>query len=555
MEEKKYYDAAVVGAGPAGLSAAVYLARAGLDTLVLEREGAGGRMNLTYEIANYPGFDAISGRELAQRMEKQARGLDVTFLYADVTGIEHAEDGFAVITDKGRMHCAGIIIATGAAPRRAEFDGEEKFTGRGVSYCAVCDADFFSRREVFTVGGGLAACEEGLYLSDIAERVHMIVRSDGLSCPDALREKIYARENINVHTDCEIMSVRGEDKPTAVTVRNRLTGEQRVFERNDGYGIFVFAGSSPGSAPFKNMAETDEKGYIITDESLATSEGGGIYAAGDVRKKELRQVVSACADGALAAHGVEKYIRAERASRGSVLPDGARSSAEKKTRGIEGSGASAHNCSDAVFAYASYDSDNAGERTAGGANDGALEKVGVTLEVHAGDDTESERLKVLIFDICSRSDGVTYREKDAQGEEHLPFVKIIPEGREAVLTFYGVPSGYEYDSFLSCIGSAAQYRTLSREHCFFAEKIKKPIVVQVLVTSSCPACPATVEALGQAAAISENIVAQVYDAAFFTDVREHYGISSVPCLTLNGETAAFGSMDFSALEKTLESRL
>ncbi len=301
------YDAAVVGGGPAGLTAAMYLARADFDVIVLEREVPGGQVAATYEVANYPGVRACSGYELAQTMRQQAEEFGSRFSSANVREIERQGALWELKAGEERIRARSVILAMGAAARKAGFVGETEFAGRGVSYCAACDGAFFRGKEIFVVGGGVAAVEEGIFLTRFASKVTLIVRRDRLSCPPSAAARLEKCPGISVDFCTQIKEVRGADTVQEVVFTDTRTKRERVRKAEEGFGVFVLAGRVPDTSWLPTQIARDENGYLLTDENGATGTEG-IYAAGDVRRKKLRQIATAVADGAVAAAELEHYL-------------------------------------------------------------------------------------------------------------------------------------------------------------------------------------------------------------------------------------------------------
>lgn len=305
------YDVIIIGAGPAGLSAGLYAARAKLKTLILEKEKAGGQIVTTAEIANYPGAaENSSGPSLVERMVDQAEEFGAKMVTDTVVDINLDDKIKTVKGEKEEYKAKTIIIATGAEPRLIGCPGEEEFTGRGVSYCATCDADFFTDLEVYVMGGGDTAVEEAIYLTKFARKVTIIHRRDELRAAKSIQERAFANDKIDFLWDSVIKEIKGEGIVNSIVVENTKTGEQtEIFaDEDDGtFGIFVFIGYLPNTKLFEDKLELAEGGYIKTDADMKT-EIPGVFAAGDVREKSLRQVVTATADGAIAAVQSERYI-------------------------------------------------------------------------------------------------------------------------------------------------------------------------------------------------------------------------------------------------------
>jgi thioredoxin reductase (NADPH) len=299
------YDIIIIGGGPAGLSAGLYAARSKAKTLILEKGKWGGQAATTEELENYPGsIEQPTGPEITARMKRQAEEFGAETKVEPVVKLELEGKIKKVITDSTEYEAKTVIVATGAKPKLLGCPGELEFRGKGVSYCATCDADFFTDLRVVVVGGGDSAVQEAIYLTKFAEKVTIIHRRDELRAAKSLQDKAFANEKINFIWDSVVEEVKGDGIVEKVVVKNKKTGEISEVETD---GVFIFVGYDPVSELVKGLLETDQKGYIITDEEMQTSVEG-VFAAGDVRKKMLRQVVTAAADGAIAAVKAEHYI-------------------------------------------------------------------------------------------------------------------------------------------------------------------------------------------------------------------------------------------------------
>jgi thioredoxin reductase (NADPH) len=308
-KEEGIYDAIIIGGGPAGLTAGIYLSRARMNTLLIEKALPGGQAILTEIIENYPGFPlGITGPELMQKMEEQAVGFGLKIEYGEVEEIkikEGKEDKVRIVKINNKEHkTLTIILASGAEASKLEVPGEEELRGRGVSYCATCDAPFFKDQKIVVVGGGDTAIEEALYLTKFVREAIIIHRRGRLRATRILQERVFSNKKINFAWGSVVIKILGKEKVEGVLVQNKKTGEEREISCQ---GIFVFVGNIPNSKFFNELIKLDKKGYILTDDNMMTSQEG-IYACGDVRKKLLRQVVTACGEGATAAFAAQKYI-------------------------------------------------------------------------------------------------------------------------------------------------------------------------------------------------------------------------------------------------------
>ncbi len=299
-------DLIIVGGGPAGLTSAIYSARALIDTVVIEKMLPGGQPILTSFIENYPGFpEGISGPELAERLESQARRFGAKIITSQpVEEVLQVDKGFEIKTEEGSFFSKAVIIATGTSPRKLNVPGEETFTGRGVSYCAVCDGAFYKDKVVAVVGGGDSAIVEAIYLTRFASKVYVIHRRDQLRAEKILQERAFANSKITFIWNTVIQSIEGGKKVELLKLKNLKTEEVSDLPVD---GLFVYIGSIPNSSMVRNLVELDENGFIITDNSMRTNIPG-LFAAGDVRSNTFRQLATAVGDGAIAANSAEKYL-------------------------------------------------------------------------------------------------------------------------------------------------------------------------------------------------------------------------------------------------------
>lgn len=307
----KKYDLVIIGAGPAGLAAGLYGGRARLNTLIIEKQKNGGQIVITSEIENYPGcLDEETGPSLIDRMVKQTEKFGVDHVFDTVTDLDFSGDEKIIKCLHEEYSAKAVILATGANPIPIGCPGEKELSGKGVSYCATCDAAFFEDFEVYVVGGGDSAVEEAMYLTKFARKVTIIHRRDELRAAKSIQEKAFANEKLDFMWDTVVDEIKGEEIVESMVVRNLKTGETKeIFaDPDDGvFGIFVFIGYKPSTELFKGKVDMDERGYVITDPDMKTNVPG-VFAAGDLRVKSLRQVVTACADGAIAAVQAGKYI-------------------------------------------------------------------------------------------------------------------------------------------------------------------------------------------------------------------------------------------------------
>ena len=305
MSEEKIYDVVIIGAGPAGMTAAVYTSRANLATLMIERGIPGGQMANTEEVENYPGFDTILGPELSTKMFDHAKKLGAEYAYGDVTEIIDGEEFKTIKSGTKEYKTRAIIITTGAEYKKMGVPGEKELGGRGVSYCAVCDGAFFKQKNLVVVGGGDSAVEEGVYLTRFADKVTIVHRRDKLRAQKILQDRAFANDKIDFIWNATVKEINeANGKVGSVTLQSTVDGTESEFTTD---GVFVYIGMLPLTKPFESLGILNDAGYILTNDNMETTIPG-IFAAGDVREKSLRQIVTATGDGSIAAQAVQHYV-------------------------------------------------------------------------------------------------------------------------------------------------------------------------------------------------------------------------------------------------------
>lgn len=301
---EKIYDVIIIGAGPAGMTSSIYASRANLDVLMVEKKYPGGQMLSTAEIENYTGYENITGPDLSEKMFEHSKKFGTDFVFGEIKKVK-IENNIKILEISGKTYKAkSIIIATGTQARLLGIEGEKEFTSKGVSYCAVCDGAFFKGKNVVVIGGGDSAIEESLYLANLVNKVTVVHRRDELRAQKILQDRAFKKKNIEFCWDSIPVKINGEKKVTGIEVKNLKTNEIKKIEAE---GIFIYIGMIPQTEVFKDLNILDEKGYVIADENMLTSVEG-VFVAGDVRQKEIRQVVTATSDGAIAAQSAYKYI-------------------------------------------------------------------------------------------------------------------------------------------------------------------------------------------------------------------------------------------------------
>ena len=539
MDNKNLYDVAIIGGGPAGLTAALYLARACYRVIVLEKEKFGGQITITSEVVNYPGIEITDGKTLTEKMRVQAQNFGAEFKLAEVTSINMDNDVKEIETTKGKIQCLGVLLATGAHPRMIGFEGEAEYKGHGVAYCATCDGEFFTGKDIFVIGGGFAAAEESVFLTKYAKHVTILVREEDFTCAKATADETKANKDITVLYNKEVVRVEGDGVLRSITWKDLISGEETTHKvEDDTFGVFVFAGYEPETSLVKGLAEIDERGYIITDKSQMTTREG-LFAAGDVCIKPLRQVVTAVGDGALAATELEKYVVKMHKKTG-LVP-------EQPVR--EGS-ATSHNITPASVKPATEDNGNAlftSDMLAQlNAVFGKMEsKLVLSLGLDSRD--SSNELKHYMEELAKLTDKLSVRLEENVDEKEAPYVKVCREdGSYSGLAFHGIPGGHEFTSFiLGLYNVAGPGQQIEDDIKSKIEAVDKETKIKLMVSLTCTMCPDLVVAAQRIASLNPKVSTEVYDLNHFPDLRDKYQIMSVPCMVINDGKPNFGKKDIS----------
>ena len=532
----KLYDVVVVGGGPAGLTAALYLARARYRVLLLEKSRFGGQIAITEAVVNYPGIEKISGTELTETIRRQGEAFGAEYLQAEATGFDLSGNIKTVETTAGSYQCLGLLLATGAHPRKAGFRGEDAYQGRGVAYCATCDGEFFTGKEIFVIGGGYAAAEESIFLTRFARHVTVLIRKEDFSCAASLAEEARNHEKITVLTNTVMEEVDGQQGLTYARYRNTRSGEVTEYRSEEPFGVFVFTGYAPATDQLKGIVELDDRGYLLTDQAQQTNIPG-VFGAGDVCVKPLRQVVTATADGALAATELEKYvadIQRKTGLRSTVTPKSISKHSAKVT-------------STSLF------DEKMAEELKGLFS--AMERP-LLLRLYLDSRPISRELESFVQSLAALSKRLTVEVAQKQAHEsYAPCVKVcLADGTETGLAFHGVPGGHEFTSFvLGLYNAAGPGQAISSETRERIQKIKKPVDLKILVTLSCNMCPDLVKSAQRIAAENPNVTAEVYDIHHFEGLKNQYQIMSVPCMIMNDQALTFGKKTIEEILSMIES--
>lgn len=539
------YDVIVVGAGPAGLSAAIYAARARFKVLVLEKEKLGGQITITSEVVNYPGIERIDGATLTERMRKQAENFGAEFKMAKVLDMDLTQDIRVVKTDKGDLKALGVVLALGANPRMIGFQGEETFKGRGVAYCATCDGEFFTGMDVFVIGGGYAAAEEAVFLTKYAKKVTIIVREDDFTCAGSVADKAREHEKIEVHYHTEIVEAAGDTLLRTAKFRDIKTGEEWQFDAPEGktFGIFVFAGYVPDTRWIQGKVSLNHDGYILTDPDQMT-DIPGIYGAGDVCVKNLRQVVTAVSDGAIAATSLEKYV----ADMWEKLGIEKREEPVKTDHKADAHSEESMEGDELITSEMKLQLKDLF---------GKFERK-VTVKALLNKSSLAFQMEGFLKELSGISDQVeclvSWESEETTTDEKLPAICVLKEdGTESGLRFYAIPGGHEFNSFvIGLYNVAGPGQAISPEEAQRIKEIKKPVDIIVAVSLSCTMCPTTVMSAGRIAAENEMVNAWTYDLNLYPELKERYQIMSVPCMIINQKRVEFGKKSLEDLLNILE---
>ena len=551
MSRDDLYDVIVVGGGPAGLTAGLYLARARYRVLILEKDDFGGQITITNEVVNYPGVGRTTGRALTQTMRRQAQDFGAEFLSAEAIGLDVHGDVKTVHTSRGDLKAFGILLATGASPRKLGFEGEFEYAGRGVAYCATCDGEFFTGKEVLVVGGGFAAAEESVFLTTYASKVTVLVREQDFTCDATVAAAAKNNPKIDVRYQVELQGVTaGQGGLREAAILNRATGQTETWRPADGgtFGVFVFAGYVPATDLVRGVVELDDYGYVVTHGYLETSVPG-VYAAGDLRAKNLRQVVTATADGAIAAVELERYAKRMSEKTGLMPQRPAsyvyeQSTAKANAASLDDTApapAPAKRSADAAAAA------NAVKKSSELFSDATRQQLNVvfsrmsrpvTLALELDDTPLSTELRGFIDALVALSGGKLKStvvdgeyKKDDTGRAVFdvdsvlpaarPCVRMVVDGEPTGLAFHGVPSGHEFNSFvLGLYNVAGPGQPLGDDLIDRSRSITDPLDIMVLVSLTCTMCPETVLASQRIASLNPAVRAEAYDVAHFPELRD-----------------------------------
>ena len=547
------YDLVIIGGGPAGISAGIYAGRAKLKTLIVEKDNVGGQIKSTHEMVNYPGILHTTGHEYMETLKKQALEFNVKFKEDEVLDLDLNNDIKIIKTKNEDIQARAVIFATGASPKKLGFKGEQEFTGRGVAYCATCDGEFFKDLDVFVIGGGYAAAEEALFLTKFAKKVTIAVRKGEFSCAKSIVDKVNANSKIEVLYNTEIEEAGGDGLLSFARFKNNKTGETFEYQasKEDGtFGIFVFIGYKPQTDLLKGKVELDEQGYVLTGNNMQTNIEG-VYAAGDLRPKSLRQVVTAVADGAIAATNAEKYVAEQKHRLG--IED------EEVVEEVKKEEVTKTTTENSVPNNVDINDTNRKSNLLNDALRGQIKSIlgmmqdEVTL-VSIVDESNAKSIEFmdLILDMASLGDklNVEIYKKSENPEmeakinaDKLPVVALLDKDKKySGVKFHGVPGGHELNSFILAIYNlAGPGQAIDEDVLKEIKSIDKKTNLKVVVSLSCTLCPDVVVASQRIAMENENVETEMVELSLFEDIKKKYRIMSVPAIIVNDEKIHFGA--------------
>lgn len=548
MADEHLYDLIIVGAGPAGLSAGLYAGRATLDTLILEGDTVGGQVTTTSVVYNYPAVEKVDGTQLMNKMQKQVADFGVAIQHDQVAKYQLDGEVKVLVGKSGQeYHARSVIIATGAKPRKVGFPGEDEFRGRGVAYCSTCDGDLFTGLQIFVVGGGYAAAEEADYLSRFGKHVTVLVRSDHFKCPPLMAARALNNPKVSVEYNTEIKQVTGDDYVTAATLVNNKTGKETVYHVDEGdntFGIFIYVGTQPATKDLQGITDLDDHGYIKAGADGSTNVDG-VYAAGDVIVKNLRQIITAASDGAVAATSAEQYITAQKQRQGIPI----HADTTKKAAQTVGQTTNLDKQEEVTPHEGNWLSADI---------DSQLKPIfdrltkKVTFEVVMNGSDLAQQLLSFVTEFADLDDHFSVKTTEDDSAK-LPMLKLLDTaGQDTGLHFKGIPTGHELNSLvLGVYNVAGPGQTIAPE---MVERIKKlPAAnIRIGVSLTCHFCPDVVAACQRMASLNPHITATMIDLQHAPELRKEKKIMSVPATMIDDSPVIFGSQSLEQLVAAVE---
>lgn len=548
MSEQHLYDLIIVGAGPAGLSAGLYAGRATLDTLIVEGDAVGGQVTTTSVVYNYPAVEKVDGTQLMNQMQRQVADFGVTIKHDEITKYDVAGEVKTLTGRSGATYQArSVIIATGANPRKVGFPGEDEFRGRGIAYCSTCDGELFTGLQIFVVGGGYAAAEEADYLSRFGKHVTVLVRGDHFTCPPLTAARALNNPKVSVEYNTEVKRVDGNDYLTSATLVNNKTGKETVYHVDDGdntFGMFIYVGTEPATKHLAGIVDLDQAGYVKTDDNGATNVPG-VYAAGDVIVKPLRQIITAAADGATAATAAEAYVTAQKQEQGIPI----HAAVAKKPAATVGQTSQLDHQEEVAPHQGNWLTADIDQQLRPIFD--RLTK-DVTFQVNTNDSDLSQQLVSFVTEFVGLDDHFSLTTVKGD-DQYLPMLKLLDsDGNDTGLHYAGIPTGHELNSLvLGVYNVAGPGQTIAPA---MADRIKQlgSVDIRIGVSLTCHFCPDVVAACQRMASLNPGITATMIDLQHFPELRKDKKIMSVPATMIGDDPVIFGSQSLDELVTAVE---
>lgn len=542
------YDAVIIGAGPAGLTAALYLARACYRVAVFEKERQGGLVRVVREIVNYPGTMSVGGNELLTNMRTHAESFGAEFLKDEVISLDDLDRDIKIVrTREAEYHCYGVLLCTGAPPSLMGFQGEETFRGRGIAYTSTVDAEFFTGKEIFVVGSGTMAAEDSLFLTKYASHVTTLVPKEDYTCLPDYWADAEQHPHVTIHKHAAPVEVSGDSLVRRLVWEELDTGRRHVFEPESGdtFGIFILTGHVPQTALLRGQVDLDPLNYVMVDNKKRTSLPG-VYAAGDVCSFTFRQTLTAAADGAIAANNLIKHVFRMQHKIGLVPVQQVRRAAAHQT----------------------VDAETDTSKTAEGSSIFSPEMLAqlnevfflmerdLVLHIFPDSSKASAELMRYVGALSGYASKLEVYEDfpDDDEKDIRPYVRAeYKDGTSTGLVFHGMPGGNEFTAFvLGLYNASCHGQDVAEEVRKKIEAVDRDIHFTVFVTLTCGVCPELVTAVQRIVTLSPRISCDVYDLNHFPQLREKYNIPSVPCYFINDGPLMFGKKSVEQLAELLD---